>query len=120
MPSMPTPPRKALRKAPRKTLRKAARRKPTTRRELVLVPVRLDTTQVKALELEARRRTRTAGRQRADLSEVLRDAVSVWMAIRPGQRAIIRAVAARRELTRPEVLREALDAWLTSLDPSKL
>jgi hypothetical protein len=35
------------------------------------------------------------------------------------QREIIRTVAARRELTRPEVLREALDAWLTSLDPAK-
>ena len=51
-----------------------------------------------------------------DVSEVIREAVSVWMAIRPAQRAIIRDVATRHDLTRPEVLRKALDAWLTSLD----
>lgn len=53
------------------------------------------------------------------MSEVLREAVSLWMAIRPVQRAIIRAVAARREMTRPEVLRMALDTWLLSLRPEK-
>jgi hypothetical protein len=84
------------------------------------VLARLEAAQVAALQQEAKRRRGTPGRRRADVSEVLREAVSVWMAIRPAQRAIIRAVAARRELTRPEVLREALDAWLTSLDPSKL
>ncbi len=52
-----------------------------------------------------------------DVSEVIREAVSVWMAIRPAQRGIIHDVAARNELTEPEVLRKALDAWLTSLDP---
>ena len=77
----------------------------------------LETTQVAALRQEAKRRRGEPGRHGADVSGVLRDAVAVWMAIRPAQRAIIRAVAAHRELTRPEVLREALDAWLTSLDP---
>jgi Arc/MetJ-type ribon-helix-helix transcriptional regulator len=60
---------------------------------------------------------RESGGRRADVSEVLGEAVSVWLAIRPAQRAIIRAVAERQDLTRPEVLRQALDAWLTSLDP---
>jgi hypothetical protein len=95
----------------RKPSRPSTRRKPSKQpKGFVPVLARLHPAQVAALRREAKRR-------RIDVSEVLREAVSVWTAIRPVQRGIIRAVAARRELTRPEVLREALDAWLTSLDP---
>lgn len=97
----------------RSTRRKAPNKKP----KLVSVVVRLLPAQAAAVRKEASRRMREDGRRRPDLSEVLRDAVSVWAAIRPVQRAIIRGVAERRELTRPEVLRGALDAWLTALDP---
>jgi hypothetical protein len=93
------------------------RRKPTRRPKVtVRIVARLAPAQVTALEHEARRRSRARG-GRADVSEVLGEAVSVWMAIRPAQRAAIRAVAEHQELTRPEVLRQALDAWLASLDP---
>jgi hypothetical protein len=97
------------------------RRNPPNHREgrkggLVRVEARLDAAQVAALEREARRRAGGGGR-RADVSEIIGEALAVWMAIRPGQRAIIRAVAARQDLTRPEVLRKALDAWITSLEP---
>jgi hypothetical protein len=104
-----------------KPTRPPARRKTSTKPAgRVSVLARLEAQQVAALQQEAKRRRGEPGRRRADVSEVLREAVSVWMSIRPAQRAIIRAVATRRELTRPEVLREALDAWLTSLDPDKL
>ncbi len=79
--------------------------------------VRLEPAQLAALRREATRRMRARGERRLDVSEVLRDAIAVWHGIRPAQRAIIRAVAARHELTRPEVLRGALDAWLTKLGP---
>ncbi len=79
--------------------------------------MRLPPAQLAGLRREASRRTRERGRRRPDVSEVVREAVSFWAAIRPAQRAIIRAVAAHRELTRPEVLRGALDAWLMALDP---
>jgi hypothetical protein len=94
------------------------RRKASTRPKApVRVLARLAPAQAAALEREARRRMRERGGKRADVSEVLGEAVSVWMAIRPAQRAIISAVAARQDLTRREVLRQALDTWLTSLDP---
>jgi hypothetical protein len=94
------------------------RRKPSHKPKApVRVVARLAPAQAAALEKEARRRMRESGKGRADVSEVLGEAVSVWLAIRPAQRAIIRAVAERQDLTRPEVLRQALDAWLTSLDP---
>jgi hypothetical protein len=103
-----------------KSARASSRRKsPNHSKGLVRVLARLQRGQVAALEREAKRRMGERGRGRIDVSEVIRDAVSVWMAIRPGQRAIIRAVAVRQELTRPEVLRKALDAWIASLDPSK-
>jgi len=102
----------------RKASRPSTRRKPSKQpKGLVPVLARLHPAQVAALRREAKRRMGERGRRRIDVSEVLREAVSLWTAIRPVQRGIIRAVAARRELTRPEVLREALDAWLTSLDP---
>jgi len=104
MPRSARPPRRKVPKHPKK---------------LVRVVARLDPGQLAALQREAKRRVRERGGIRADVSEVIRDAVSVWHAIRPAQRAVIRAVAAHDELTRPEVLRLALDAWLTSLDPRK-
>ncbi|HEY6004445.1 MAG TPA: hypothetical protein VIV57_16340 [Anaeromyxobacter sp.] len=101
-----------------KSARASSRRKsPNHSKGLVPVLARLRRGQVAALEREAKRRMGVRGRGRTDVSEVIRDAVSVWMAIRPGQRAIIRAMAAKHELTGPEVLRKALDAWITSLDP---
>jgi hypothetical protein len=106
MPRMPSP--------ARRTTRRDAPKKPM---KLVPVLARLQPTQVAALRAEATRRMRAGGGRRPDVSEVAREAISIWMAIRPAQRAIIRAVAARRELTRPEVLRGALDAWLTTLEP---
>ncbi len=99
-------------------VRRSTRRKPSKQpKKLVPVLAHLPAAQVAALRREASRRKRQGGRRRPDLSEVLREAVSTWAAIRPAQRAIIRAVAARRELTRPEVLRAALDTWLATLDP---
>lgn len=101
-----------------KSARASSRRKsPNHPKGLVRVLARLQRGQVAALEREAKRRMGERGRGRIDVSEVIRDAVSVWMAIRPGQRAIIRAFAANQDLTDPEVLRKALDAWITSLDP---
>ncbi len=101
-----------------KPLGRSARRKaPQKTQKLVPVLVRLLPAQAAAVRKEATRRMRERGRGRPDVSEVLRDAIAVWAAIRPAQRAIIQGVAERRELTRPEVLRGALDAWLTSLDP---
>jgi len=98
--------------------RQPPRRKPPKQpQKLVPLLARLQPAQLAALRKEATRRMRERGRRRPDVSEVLREALSIWMAIRPAQRAIIRAVAERRELTRPEVLRGALDAWLTTLDP---
>lgn len=103
-----------------KPARRSTRRKPSNRpKALVRVLARLEPAQAAALQREAKRRMSERGRRRVDTSEVLREAVSVWIAIRPGQRAIIRAVAERQELTRPEVLRKALDAWITSLDPGE-
>ncbi len=99
-----------------KPTRRSVPRKARTPKKFVRVLARLSPAQAAALEREARRRTAERGRGRSDVSEVLRDAVSVWMAIRPVQRGIIRDVAARHELTPPEVLRKALDAWLTSLN----
>jgi hypothetical protein len=98
-----------------KSTRRRTENKP---KELSRVLARLTPAQAAALEREAKRRMAERGRGRMDVSEVIREAVSVWMAIRPVQRAIIRGVAARHDLTRPEVLRKALDAWLTSLDPA--
>lgn len=93
------------------------RRTPSkSQKGLVSVLVRLEPGQAAALRREAKRR-KDRGRQSPDVSAVIREAVSVWAAIRPAQRAIIRAVAERQDLTRAEVLRKALDAWLTSLDP---
>ena len=106
MPHMPKPTRPSTRRKPPKKTQK-----------LVPVVVRLLPAQAAALRKEAMRRMRERRQRRPDVSEVLRDAVSVWAAIRPGQRAIIRGIAERRELTRPEVLRGALDAWLRELDP---
>jgi hypothetical protein len=106
MPRMPRPARRPTRRTPSKKTK-----------TLVPVLAHLSPAQLAALRREAGRRMRQRGRRRPDVSEVLRDAVSLWTAIRPAHRAIIRAVAARRELTRPEVLRGALDAWLTTLDP---
>jgi len=101
-----------------KSARASSRRKSTSHSKgLVRVPARLQRWQAAALEREAKRRMGERRRGRIDVSEVIRDAVSVWMAIRPGQRAIISAFAAKQELTGPEVLRKALDAWITSLDP---
>ncbi len=99
------------------TGRSTRRRPPNKPQKLVPVLARLLPAQAAAVRKEATRRMRERGRRRPDVSEVLRDAVSVWTAIRPAQRAIIRAVAERRELTRQEVLRGALDEWLTKLDP---
>lgn len=100
--------------------RPSTRRKPSKKPSgLVSVAARLQRAQVAALEREAKRRKAERGERGMDVSEVIREAVSDWIAIRPVQREIIRAVAARRELTRPEVLREALDAWLTALDPKE-
>lgn len=96
----------------------STRRKPAKRpQKLVPVLAHLLPAQAAAVRKEATRRMRERRGRRADVSEVLRDAVAVWAAIRPAQRAVIRGVAERRELTRPEVLRLALDAWLTALDP---
>jgi hypothetical protein len=106
MPRMPS--------SARRPTRRAAPKKP---KKLVPVLARLQPAQLAALRAEATRRARDSGGRRADVSEVAREAISIWMAIRPAQRAIIRAVAARRELTRPEVLRGAIDAWLTTLEP---
>ncbi len=100
-----------------KPARRLIRRKATARGKLVRVAARVTPAQAAALSREARRRSVERGRARPDVSAVVREALSVWMAIRPAQRAIIRDVAARDDLTRPEVLRKALDAWLTSLDP---
>jgi hypothetical protein len=103
-----------------KPARRSAQRKPSNPpKGRARVLARLEPAQVAALQREAKRRMGERGRRRMDVSEVLREAVSVWIAIRPGQRAIIRAVAARQELTRPEVLRMALDAWITSLHPGE-
>lgn len=101
---------------PKRTGRSVDRKSPKKPQKLVPVLARLLPAQAAAVRKEAARRMRERGLQRPDVSEVLRDAVSVWAAIRPAQRAIIRGVAERRELTRPEVLRGALDAWLTELD----
>ncbi len=101
---------------PKPTGRPARRTPPKKTQKLVPVLARLLPSQAAALRSEATRRL-DRGRRRPDVSEVLREAVSVWMAIRPAQRAIIRSVAERRELTRPEVLRAALDAWITRLEP---
>lgn len=106
MPRMPRSARPSTRRMPSK--------KP---KALVPVLAHLQPAQLAALRREASRRMRQRGRRRPDVSEVLRDAIALWSAIRPAHRAIIRAVAARSELTRPEVLRGALDAWLTTLDP---
>jgi hypothetical protein len=100
-----------------KPARATRRKRSTPSKAPVRVVARLAPAQVAALEREARRRVRERGGRRADVSELVGEAISVWMSIRPAQRAIIRAVAERQELTRPEVLRQALDAWLTSLDP---
>lgn len=100
---------------PRSNQRKSTKPK----QNLVRVAARLTAAQAAALEREAKRRMTAGRRGRADVSEVIREAVSAWMAIRPAQRAILREVAAQHELTRPEVLRKALDAWLTSLDPAR-
>jgi hypothetical protein len=97
----------------------STRRSPRRPKAFVEVPARLEPAQVAALRREAKRRLGRVGRGSMDVSEVLREAVSVWMAIRPVQRAIIRAVAARQELTGSEVLRMALDTWLLSLRPDK-
>ena len=103
-----------------KPARPSPRRKPPSQpKGLVPVLAHLRPAQVAALRREAKRRVGERGRRRVDVSEVIREAISLWKAIRPVQREIIRAVAARRELTRSEVVREALDAWLTSLDPSE-
>jgi hypothetical protein len=102
-----------------KPTRQSIHRKAKEPKKLVRVPVRLAPAQAAALEREANRRMAERERGRMDVSEVIREAVSLWMAIRPAQRAIIRDVAARNDLTRPEVLRKALDAWLTSLDPGE-
>ncbi len=99
------------------TDRPTRRKPPKTTHKLVPVIARLLPAQAAALRKEATRRMRERRKRRPDLSEVLRDAVAVWAAIRPSQRAIIRGVAEHRELTRPEVLRLALDAWLTALEP---
>ena len=99
--------------------RRSIHRKANKPRKLVRVSARLEPAQVAALEREARRRMNQRGRGRIDVSEVIREALSVWMAIRPVQRGIIRDVAARHDLTRPEVLRKALDAWLMSLKPDE-
>jgi hypothetical protein len=108
MARMPKPkPTRSARREPKKNVQK-----------LVPVVVHLLPGQAAAIRKEATRRMRERGRGRSpDVSEVLRDAIAVWAAIRPAQRAIIRGVAERRDLTRPEVLRLALDAWLTALDP---
>lgn len=113
MPPMPRSPRPTARATPRKPARTPSRKPKAP----VRVLARLAPAQAAALEQEARRRRKERGGRRADVSEVVAEAVSVWMSIRPAQRAIIRAVAERQELTRPEVLRQALDAWLASLDP---
>jgi hypothetical protein len=97
--------------------RSTRRKPPRNTQKLVPVLARLLPAQAAAVRKEATRRMRERRIKRPDVSEVLRDAVSVWAAIRPVQRAIIRAVAERRDLTRPEVLRGALDAWLTELEP---
>ncbi len=102
---------------PKPTGRSARRKPPKNTQKLVPVVARLLPAQAADVRKEANRRMRERGRRRPDVSEVLRDAVEFWAAIRPAQRAIIRGVAERRELTRPEVLRLALDAWLTALDP---
>jgi hypothetical protein len=91
-------------------------RKANTPKKFVRVAARLPPAQAAALEREARRRIGERGRGRIDVSEVIREAVSVWMAIRPVQRGIIQDVAVRHDLTLPEVLRKALDVWLTSLN----
>lgn len=108
-------PRRA-RTSPRRTRKAAPRSKP-----LVTVVARLEPGQAGALLREAKRRNPRArtGRGHADVSDIIREALSVWMAIRPSQRAIIRAVAARNELTGSEVLRKALDTWITSLEPGE-
>lgn len=103
---------------PKPTPRSDPRKSTQPRKKLVRVVASLAPAQAAALEREAKRRRAAAGAARADVSEVVREAVSVWMAIRPAQREILRGVAARHDLTRQEVLRKALDAWLTSLDPS--
>jgi hypothetical protein len=100
-----------------KPTRRSTQRKANPPKKLVRVVARLAPAQAAALQREANRRKTERERGRSDVSEVIREAVSVWMAIRPTQRAIIRDVAAQHDLTRPEVLRQALDAWLSSLDP---
>lgn len=102
---------------PKPTTRRSIPRKAKKSNKLVRVAARLAPAQVAALEREARRRM--PGRGRVDVSEVLGEAISLWMAIRPAQREIIQDVAALHDLTRPEVLRKALDAWLTSLEPGE-
>lgn len=103
---------------PKSKTRSKPRTPPKKRQKLVPVLARLLPSQAAGLRKEASRRMRERGLRRADVSEILREAVSLWVAIRPAQRAIIRGVAERNELTRPEVLRGALDAWLTTLDPA--
>lgn len=104
---------------PRRARTSPRRKSPSRARSLVSVQARLEPSQVDALRREAKRRT-SGGRERADVSEVIREALSIWMAVRPGQRAIIRDIAKKQDLTRAEVLRKALDSWLTSLDPGEL
>ena len=102
---------------PKTTGRSARRKPPKKAQKLVPVLAELLPAQAADIRKEATRRMRERGQRRPDVSEVLRDAVAVWAAIRPAQRAIIRGVAERRDLMRAEVLRLALDAWLTTLDP---
>ncbi len=98
--------------------RRSVHRKPATSpsKGLVRVLARLKPAQVAALHQEARRRMEQRGQRHLDMSEVVREAVAEWMAIRPAQRAVIRAIARHHELTHAEVLRKALDAWLTALE----
>jgi hypothetical protein len=117
MASMPKRARPSRPSAPRKPSKPSKRPKQSTK--LVPVLARLDPGQAAALRQEAKLRRAANGGGRVDVGEVIREAISVWIAIRPGQRAIIRAVAANQDLTRPEVLRKALDAWITSLEPNK-
>jgi hypothetical protein len=116
MAPMPKRARPSRPSAPRKPSKPSKR--PKQSRKLVPVLARLDPGQAAALRQEAKLR-RAASGGRVDVGEVIREAISVWIAIRPGQRAIIRAVAANQDLTRPEVLRKALDAWITSLEPGR-
>ena len=117
MAPMPKRARPSRPSAPRKPSKSSKRPKPP--RKLAPVLARLEPGQAAAVRQEAKLRQGARGRGRVDVSEVLRDAVALWLAIRPGQRAIIRAVAANQDLTRFEVLRKALDTWITSIEPGK-